>query len=229
MIKTRLVGSQIWESGSFPLGSDFYPPSSWKGGDVIRQSVFFQLPDNLTAGSYDVQIQVLHGSEQAVQDTWTDIFSFVVEARKHNYIPPLIRTRREVRFGDVLRLRGYNLDRKNVHPGEKVEVTVYWQALKAPTQIYAVFNHLRDDDAVAVWQGDSWPQAGIYTTDRWLQNEIVAEKVTIVIPVDLAAGDYSLYSGVYDPLTGDRLVATTKKEGRLLNDEFILLRLTVLP
>jgi 4-amino-4-deoxy-L-arabinose transferase-like glycosyltransferase len=228
-MKIRLVGPETWEGGSFSLGPDFYPSTTWQAGDVIRQSVFFQLPDALPAGSYRVQVAMQTGMDPLTADPWRDIFSFEVEARKRHYEPPLFRTRQDVRFGSVLRLRGYRLERKNVHPGESVNFTVYWQALGAPAQIYAVFNHLRDHDALAIWQGDSWPQAGLYTTDHWQKNEVVAETYTIVIPVDLPAGDYALYTGVYDPATGTRLAATDNRGERLVNDEFLLLHLQVSP
>jgi len=235
-LKIRLAGPEAWEGGTFPLGPEFYHPTAWQVGDVIRQNVSFQLPDKLTAGNYWVQIQVQADTGVPLvlktsfsKGEWLDIFSVKVEARTRHYIAPLFRTRQDVRFGDVLRLRGYRLNQKNVHPGENVNLTVYWQALEAPSQIYAVFNHLRAQDGTILWQGDSWPQAGIYTTDRWSKNEIVAEAYTIEIPADLAPGNYFLYTGVYDPLTGTRLSAMTDRGEHMINDELIFLQLKILP
>jgi 4-amino-4-deoxy-L-arabinose transferase-like glycosyltransferase len=232
-VRVRLVGPQRWDAGVFALGPDFYPPDVWQPGDIIRQNVAFRLPGDLAAGRYRVQVQAQTGDgvalplEGATDDDWAELFTFVVEARKRSYVPPLSITRQDVRFGEVLRLRGYRLERQTVRPGESVALTVYWQAMENPPQMYAVFNHLRLPDNTSLWHGDSWPQAGLYTTDHWRKNEVVAEDYTIVIPEDAPPGEYPLYTGVYNPFTGDRLPATTRGGERLLNDEFVLLTLTV--
>jgi len=229
-VKVRLVGPERWEAGAFALGPEFYPPGVWQKGDVIRQNVVFQLPDDLAAGRYRVQVQPQTADGAGASGgEWAELFTFNIEARTRYYVPPLSITRRDVRFGEVLRLRGYRLERESAHPGESIALTVYWQALEKPAKLYAVFNHLRAADNATLWHGDSWPQAGLYTTDHWRQKEVVAEAYTIVIPENAAPGEYSLYTGVYDPLTGDRLAATTPRGERLLNDELVLLTLTVQP
>jgi hypothetical protein len=234
-VQVRLVGSQRWDAGVFALGPDFYPPTVWQPGEIIRQDIAFRLPDDLTAGRYRVLVQAQTGDGAALPldsangDDWAELFTFVVEARTRSYAPPLSITRQDVRFGDVLRLRGYRLERQTVHPGESVALTVYWQAMEKPPQMYAVFNHLRAPDNTPLWHGDSWPQAGVYTTEHWRKNEVVTEEYTIDIPEDTPPGDYPLYTGVYDPLTGNRLPATTPRGERLLNDEFVVFTLTVSP
>jgi 4-amino-4-deoxy-L-arabinose transferase-like glycosyltransferase len=234
-VQVCLVGSQRWDAGVFALGPDFYPPTVWQPGEIIRQDIAFRLPDDLTAGRYRVLVQAQTGDGAALPldsangDDWAELFTFVVEARTRSYAPPLSITRQDVRFGDVLRLRGYRLERQTVHPGESVALTVYWQAMEKPPQMYAVFNHLRAPDNTPLWHGDSWPQAGVYTTEHWRKNEVVTEEYTIDIPEDTPPGDYPLYTGVYDPLTGNRLPATTPRGERLLNDEFVVFTLTVSP
>jgi len=232
-VQVRLVGPQRWDAGVYALGPDFYPLAVWQSGDVVRQNIAFRLPDELTPGRYRVQVQAqtAEGVALSLDETgaWAEVFTFVVEARARTYTPPLSRTRQDVRFGDVLRLRGYRLERQTVHPGDSVALTVYWQAMEKPPQMYAVFNHLRMPDNTPLWHGDSWPQAGLYTTEHWRKNEVVAEAYTIVIPEDAPPGDYPLYTGVYNPFNGERLPAVTSRSERLLNDEFVLLTLTVLP
>ena len=231
-VRVRLVGPQEWDAGVFPLGPDFYPPEVWQPGETVRQNVVFRLPDDLVAGRYRVQVQAQTGAgiPLSVDQTgaWAELFTFVVEARTRSYAPPLSRTRQDVRFGGVLRLRGYRLERQTVRPGESVKLTVYWQAMEKPPQMYAVFNHLRLPDSTSLWHGDSWPQGGLYTTEHWRKHEVVAEVYTIVIPDDAPPGEYPLYTGVYNPFTGERLPAVTPRGERLLNDEFVLLTLSVI-
>ena len=230
-VRVRLVGSQRWDAGTFALGPDFYPTDVWQPGEIVRQNIAFRLPDEFVPGRYRVQVQAqtAEGVALSVDETgaWAELFTFVVEARTRTYTPPLSRTRQDVRFGDVLRLRGYRLERQTVHPGDSVTLTVYWQAMEKPPQMYAVFNHLRMPDNTPLWHGDSWPQAGLYTTERWRKNEVVAEMYTIIIPDDAPPGAYPLYTGVYNPFNGERLPAVTPRGERLLNDEFVLLTLSV--
>ncbi|MDF1514500.1 MAG: glycosyltransferase family 39 protein [Anaerolineae bacterium] len=235
-IRVRLEGRETWMAGDFPLAPTRYPTSVWGAGDVVRQTVYFQLPDQLPAGSTAVQIQVLDEmgnplpvDNATADDGWLDIFTVKVGARTRRYTPPVFRVRQDVRFGDMLRLRGHRLERSSVHRGGSVTLDVYWQAMEKPAQIYAVFNHLQDSEHTTLWHGDSWPQAGIYTTDRWAKNEVVTESYIIEIPAECAPGEYVLYTGVYDPVTGVRLPAVTAQGARLVNDEFVLAILEVLP
>ena len=90
-----------------------------------------------------------------------------------------------------------------------------------------MFNHLRAIDGTVVWQEDSWPQAGIYTTNHWLAGEVVAEGYTITLPATLPPGTYTLYTGVYDPATEGRLPGLDDRGQSLLNDEFALFELDI--
>ncbi len=105
----------------------------------------------------------------------------------------------------------------------------YWQPLRDPPQIYAVFNHLRDESGQLVWQADSWPRAGLYTTDHWVAGEVVAEQYTLIIPEGTPPGRYTLQMGMYDPFSGARLPALGK-DGQRYPDEIVpLLTLEVVP
>lgn len=227
-LEVRLVGPAEIPVGSFPLGPAFYPASAWQVGDVVRQSVFFQLPDGPRPGSYSAEARLLtrDGSPLPAGGGWFSLFSLTIEARGRDYRAPLSIQRKETAFGDVLSLLGYRLGPK-LRPGSAAQLTVYWRAEKRPDRIFAVFNHLRAADGTTVWQEDSWPQAGIYTTNHWLEGEVVAETYTVRLPAALLPGTYQLVTGVYDAATGDRLPATDTEAHRLRNDELILFEVDV--
>jgi hypothetical protein len=53
---------------------------------------------------------------------------------------------------------------------------------------------------------DSVPQEGGYPTIWWLPGEVVADRLTLDLPVDAPQGaEYRLIVGLYDPATGERL------------------------
>lgn len=227
-LEVQLVGHDEVPVGTFALGPTWYPAAAWQAGDVVRQSVFFQLPDGLRSGTYRAQGRlVAQDGTPVANGAWLALADFTVEARDRHYRAPLIIHRREATFGDTLELVGYRLGRARLGAGEETQLTVYWRAAQRPDRLLAVFNHLRGMDGRPVWQQDSWPQAGVYTTNHWLEGEVVAESYTVRLAEGVAPGTYPLFTGVYDPATGDRLAAFDDAGKRLTNDEVVLVEITV--
>ena len=46
---------------------------------------------------------------------------------------------------------------------------------------------------------------GLVPTKIWPADSIIKDTITIIIPDDIAPGQYSLYVGLYDPTTLERL------------------------
>lgn len=227
-LEVQLVGQGKVPVGTFPLGPAWYPAAAWQAGDVIRQSIFFQLPDGLRSGTYRAQGRlVAQDGTPVANETWRELADFTVEARDRHYRGPLFIHRREATFGDTLELVGYRLGQARLRAGEETRLTVYWRAARQPDRLLAVFNHLRAADGGSIWQQDSWPQAGVYTTNHWLEGEVVAESYTVRLAQGVTPGSYLLFTGVYDPATGDRLAAFDDAGQRLVNDEVVLVEITV--
>ncbi len=251
MLYVRLSGPTEVQLGPFELAPDFYPRSDWQRGNIVQQNVQFTLPEDLPGGRYHVQAQLLtedgrpypvagsrapltllerrHGAAVPLSGEWADIFVIQVEERDRSYHPPLFRQRADVRFGDVLRLRGYHISQKTLRTGESTTLTVYWQTQQRPDRIYAAFHHLKAADGTMIWHEDTWPQAGIYTTQHWLAGEVVAETLEITIPEGTPPGEYTLYVGLYDAATGDRLPANDAQGTALPDGQVLLLTLAVAP
>jgi 4-amino-4-deoxy-L-arabinose transferase-like glycosyltransferase len=249
-LRVRLRGCETISFDPYDIAPSHYPVADWSIGDIVRQEIVMMIPDDLPAGTYHVEAQLLNsqqassvtgardaltfwerwrGTRVALHGSWVDLYTLRIEALDRHYAPPMIRRRHDVRFGDVLRLRGYRLSETQLGPGERSTLTIYWQAMKRPAQVYAAFNHLRTEDNQLLWGEDSWPQAGRYTTDHWFKGEVVAETYTLIVPADTPPGDYPLYIGLYDPHTGERLPATDKQGVPVLNNEVKLCDLEVVP
>lgn len=248
---TLFTGGKVTPEASFDLGPGFYPVSSWQHGVVIEQPIQLALPRDLPGGLYHVQVRVrddagipwtvagsrkaltfeeyLHGREHPLEGEWADLFTIQVKERQRSYHPPLFSRRTDLYFGEALHLRGYRLSADSLQPGEAATLTLYWQAQQAPGQVYAAFNHLLSAEGLPIWTQDSWPQGGVYTTDRWLAGEVVAETYTLRIPEDAQPGEYTLHVGLYDPATVIRLPARDGKGQPIVNDAAPLLTVTVMP
>ncbi len=59
-------------------------------------------------------------------------------------------------------------------------------------------------------QKDSVPLDGANPTSTWVPGEIVVDRLTLVVAEDAAPGSYVLRVGLYNPLDGTRVRATSE-------------------
>jgi 4-amino-4-deoxy-L-arabinose transferase-like glycosyltransferase len=147
----------------------------------------------------------------------------------------------DARFGDMIALKGYSLARKGdypqepvgpcaaermlcLEPGSGLQVTLFWQALAPVDADYTIFVHVRNAQGTTVAQKDSQPFDGLYPTSQWQLGETVAQPLEVDLPLDLAAGSYSLYIGLYRLDTMRRLPVANDSSGEnaLILDETIM-------
>ncbi len=250
-LSLRLEGASETPWLEFPLGPSFYAAEGWRVGEIVQQQVDYPLPRQMPEGSYLLAVRLLDAKGEVLPTSGSRraalpldylrgnrlpqpedrLFAAAVEVKAlpRRYHPPLLIHRSEVRFDDLFRLRGYRLERQSLRAGESVTLVEYWQALREPPKIYAVFNHLLGEGGELIWQADSWPRAGLYTTDHWVAGEVVAEEYTITIPEGTPPGLYTLFIGMYDPVSGARLRAVDGEGKHYLDDTVPLLTVEVLP
>ncbi|MBN1219514.1 MAG: hypothetical protein JXM69_11335 [Anaerolineae bacterium] len=82
---------------------------------------------------------------------------------------------------------------------------LYWQATAPLSADYTVFIHLRAADGFVRSQADGPPVGGHYPTTRWQPGEVIQD-VHALPPEDFSQVDH-LAIGLYNPITGQRLVA----------------------
>lgn len=104
-------------------------------------------------------------------------------------------------------------------------LTLFWQPLQPLSTDYTTFLHLRDEAGVTVAQRDGQPLDGAYPTSQWQPGETVIDPITLVLPEDLSAGSYTLYTGLYRLDTLERLPVAGDSTG----ENAILLGEIVLP
>ncbi len=126
--------------------------------------------------------------------------------RRGRVVAPAIPHRLDYRLGDEIELLGYALDAAQVAPGDAVNLTLYWRALRPMNNAYTVFNQVIDlATAAKAGQVDGMPVCDRNPTGQWFAGDIIADPYTIPIAPDAAPGAYTLISGMYNPATGERL------------------------
>ena len=126
-------------------------------------------------------------------------------------------------LGDKVTLAGYDIEgciwlgsQCGVRPGQKLAVTLYWQADKEMVSNEHIFVHLADSSGRPLAQHDGPPRNGTYPTTVWQRGDVVADRHELVVPLDLPAGTYQLLTGMYDAATGLRLPTSEVRDSILL-------------
>ena len=133
-------------------------------------------------------------------DQWFDDARLVtfVTAREMKQLPI------QQQFGDV-RLASAKTNTSNLRAGDTLAIELTWEAhLLIKNNLHA-FVQLLAPDASLVVGNDGVPAAGYSPSMSWQPSELVSDRRGLVMPTELAPGEYTLIAGIYDAATGDRL------------------------
>ncbi len=79
------------------------------------------------------------------------------------------------------------------------------------------FVHLYDATGKLVAQRDAQPLDGYAPTSAWRVGEPVVDRQGVLLPRNVAPGEYTLYVGLYDAATGQRLaIDPSQPDNRIL-------------
>ena len=109
-------------------------------------------------------------------------------------------------FGNVLRLTGFQIDRRNTAPGNTVGLALQWTALAPTAADHSLFIHVLGAGDRIVAQRDTFPGRGLLST-TWLEaGRTWIEHYEIAIPpLAYAPDSLTLAVGMYETATGARL------------------------
>jgi len=146
--------------------------------------------------------------------------------RPGQFLPqPLQET--SVRVGEAFVLRGYDLKKTAIQPGDTLHLRLYWTSSQSVEQSYTVFTHLLGPDGFIYGQLDSLPQGGGWPTNAWLPGEIVIDDYAILVSKEAPSGDYQLEIGMYDLETMTRLPIYGPNGQRQEQDRLLLAKIEV--
>ena len=132
----------------------------------------------------------------------------------------------EFRFGRDIWLKGYSLENNSPMPGERVDLTLYWETDSDLFESYKVFTQVIDPVSYyKAGQRDGVPGCERSPTDRWQPGDVIVDRYSIVIEEDAPQGDYTLLIGMYDS-SSERLDAYSA-DGQPLGDALGIDTITV--
>jgi hypothetical protein len=132
----------------------------------------------------------------------------------YRLLPPQVAA--NVTFGEAITLSGYDISQTTITAGETLHLRSFWNAVQKPAVNYNIFVHLYANQAVGeiVAQHDGPPAKSSRPTSTWDDPDefIPGSLVSLIIPTDIPAGDYTLALGLYDYTSGVRLTTNTGED-----------------
>ena len=115
--------------------------------------------------------------------------------------------RLDVFLGEDIVLRGYDADPPPglVRPGNILNLSMQWQALKDISERYTIGTYLMSPQGTIEAQNDSEPMGGFWPTHRWSAGDLIRHNVAFVLPYDLPPGHYAVWTVMYSGVDGSRL------------------------
>jgi hypothetical protein len=189
------------------LSSEGVDAAAWYANDVVRQSLLVSLPAEARGGDYHVWLQVF-GTGAQTSSPPIDLGAFKVEEYPVVTTVPPMAIERPAQFDQGIALLGANLSKPPYQPGSQLEISLVWQAAQQTSDNYTVFVQLWDAEGNLAGQGDSDPVDGLRPTRSWRPGEVIVDTHHVPLKAELTAGEYTLYVGLYQRDTGDRLAVT---------------------
>jgi 4-amino-4-deoxy-L-arabinose transferase-like glycosyltransferase len=191
------AGGQALIAGTFLPTNIWHPTSIWLPGQAWRGQITFRLPVQAQDGEARLALQLVDQRGQPLGPQ-VDLTSIQIMPTDRVFTPPVPQSPRLTNFGNKMALLGGDLAPNPVSPDGTLEVTLYWKALAEMDIPYTVFVHLLGPDGRVVSGQDGEPAFGARPTTGWVPGEYVTDPHEIMIPADLAAGQYVVEVGVYD-------------------------------
>jgi hypothetical protein len=111
----------------------------------------------------------------------------------------------DVRFGETIRLRGYDMDTSAVRSSGVLTLTAQWQALAPIAHDHTFFVHVFNEQGERIGQIDAPPGGAHSPTHSWEPGRFLTRHYPIPVRVDRPAGRYWLALGLSHPGEATRL------------------------
>lgn len=234
----QLLDSQgkVWKEKRVPGLSTHYPLPYWEEREVVQGRYPLLLPANIPAGEVRVRVRLetpegpltYFGGWLPWGREWLEVTRVQVEEREHTFSLPTVQIPLKIRVGSVAFLLGYNLEGLfspgqplALAPGERLKLTLYWQAAGLTESSYTVFVHLIDGRNQIWGQRDALPQGGARPTTSWVEGEMIIDDYEVVVSEDAPPGEYRIEVGMYNATDGKRL-PVVGEGGESLGDRILL-------
>ncbi len=217
----------LWQENVPPLFSE-HPTSRWGVGQIVQTSHALTMP--ATAGEVGLRVGLSHGPGEmlAVRRHWLAPLSEWRPLRPIQVRSAPLTGGPTINFDNRILLLGHNLDRRQLRPGETLELSLTWQCLQRMDEDYTVFVHILDEQQRIWGQEDIGPVHGTYPTSQWKEGEIIEDIHSVQLSYEAPPGEYQIEIGFYLLSTMGRL-PVLDEEMRAVDDKVLVGGITISP
>jgi hypothetical protein len=221
-VRLRLLGSngEVALEAIVPLSP--YPTSQWRTGDRFRSHYSLFVSPHVVPGRYGLALNLLDQSANAIWQPDASLATLGVLPRERSFTLPDIPHHLDVTFGERIHLRGYDLPRMQVVPGETIPLTLYLQAEGATDRSYTLFVHLLGPDGEPSGQVDLIPGDGAAPTTSWAKGQVIVQEAALPVVPGSGSGTHRIAVGFYDAAYGGRLPVAGAAEHILPQNRAVL-------
>jgi hypothetical protein len=235
---------QIWDDAGTSLdGAHDFPHSGmyrsriWRMDEIVPTHHWLALPNELPIGRYTLiagLFRQLENERVPVTGAASDVSQNIVRQPMLRVPPPpptreLPAPAQPLTFGDLqvvgLAVRAGGEQAANAPlrttAGQSLTLDIQWESDALLGSDYNVFVHLSPaPNAPPSAQIDATIGGGL-PTSVWLPGERYDERLSLTLPDGLISGTYILSMGVYEPITGERLLMPQGSDQFILGDVMI--------
>lgn len=193
----RLGGGDL---ATLPVVSRAIFSAGWQEGERDGVNFVVQLPPEIPAGVYGVQVSWEDTAGQTITSGWL----------KKPFSPAEPPAFNLVSFANGGGMAQWVEPLKGC-ANQPVLVPLWWQGF-VTSENYTAFVHVRNTAGETIAQTDGPPVQGQYPTFAWAEGEWVVENRPLVVE---RPGEYALVSGLYLPENGQRLAVAEGAPGRV--------------
>jgi hypothetical protein len=172
----------------------------------ISPAVLYNCPAGLSAATYsfivdpDIAPDTYHLSVDGQPDA---SFRAQVLTRARDFHPPVdMPVDLNAMFAEDLELVGYGIDLSPRQPGDVIDITTYWRALRTMSRSYITSIHLLDA-TMTMWGQSDTVLGGTYPHLLWAPGEFVKEEYTLTVAPNAPPGLHTIEFGIFHYLKGE--------------------------
>jgi len=219
------VGTMIAQRDTYP-GLGRYPTTIWEPGTAFADTYRVHIPETAYApdvGYIQVGLYLPNGPRLTLPDGRDTLRLATVEIqpRPGKFPNPL-----NANFGNRIALVGYTLDRRVVRPGERISLTLYWQALAPIETDYNAFAHVLGMENQVWANSDIQPVNGAIPTSQWQPGQVVEDVRALTVGLTTPPDFYDIEIGLYVP--GKDRLPVVAEDDHWLGDRVLLSKIRVI-
>lgn len=192
VVETRLLGRDYAPIGEVIgyHGRGLSPANGWVTGQIMADRFTVRLAPNPQPPTLVRPFVRVNGSAAVPAGEL-----LLLPATWPAAAPPLAQ------FEGGLELVAVRLEPPTARPEQTITVHLTWQTTGSPGRDLTTFVHLLDQANNPIAQGDRPPLNGDYPTRLWQAGQQFDDSYPLTVPAGVPAGTYTIWLGLYDPLT----------------------------